>query len=149
MDLLQKIESNKEIFSKSEMKVCNIILNNPHMVELHTITMLAATANTSTSAVLRFCKTLGYRGYQDFRYDIMQYLHSNDSDKSRKTDNPILLITDIYKKALLSLASLDPGKIQRLARDILDADTIYNLGLYRSSLLAEKLRYNLEDLGHL
>ncbi len=147
MDLFQKMQANENKFSKSESKVYKTVLDNPQMVELHTITMLAALAGTSTSAVLRFCKTLGYRGFIDFRYDMIQYLHEQAGRNPELPADPVTAITDIYSSALTALRVLDPAKLDRLVHDILSSDVIYNLGLYRSSLIAEKLRYNLEDTG--
>lgn len=147
MDLFQKMQANESRFSKSETKVYRAIMEHPQMVELHTITMLAAQADTSTSAVLRFCKTLGYRGYMDFRYDMIQYLHNHSKQNPDAATDPVNAITGIYSDALTAIQKLDREKIKRLVQDILSADVVYNMGLYRSALIAEKFRYNLEDSG--
>lgn len=147
MNLFQKMQANESCFSKSESKVYHTILKNPQMVELNTITMLAATADTSTSAVLRFCKTLGYRGYMDFRYDMIQYLHSQSKQHPETSADPLEAIIGIYSGALAAIERLDREKVNGLVQDILSSDVVYNIGLYRSSLIAEKFRFNLEDTG--
>lgn len=74
MDLFQKIKLMENNYANTEAKVYQTIAKNPRMVDLYTITGLAAQADTSTSAVRRFCQTLGYRDYKDFRADMVQYL---------------------------------------------------------------------------
>jgi Transcriptional regulators len=89
MNIIETIKKNYEEFSKSELKVTDFILGNPTAVEMSTITKIATDAKTSTSAVLRFCQTLGFNGYKDFRFEMIEYLHSNKKIPDQKVSPAI------------------------------------------------------------
>lgn len=146
MDLLQKMKLMEDSYANAEAKVYQTIAENPRVVDLYTITGLAAQADTSTSAVLRFCQTLGYRGYKDFRADMVQYLRKQ-SEATPVVSDPISQIADILGNAMNEFRDLDRQQLDMLAEDILSANVVYTLGVYRSGLPAKKLQYNLEDLG--
>lgn len=145
MDILQKMCRYSDSFSESENKVYQTVLREPGLVEQSTITKLAKLSATSTSAVLRFCQSLGYNGYKDFRYDMIQYLHNRQAAPC--PSDPVSQIAHIMSSALSHLAELDTALLHRLTEGILSADRVYTLGIYRSFLPAEKLRMNLEDQG--
>lgn len=146
MDLFQKMRSMEENYSNTEKKVYDTVMQNPIAVDQYTITGLAAQADTSTSAVLRFCQTLGYRGYKDFRAEMIQCLREQASAAPVSSD-PVCQIANIISNAINDLKELDREQLDTFIDDILSASVVYALGVYRSGLPAEKLRYNLEDFG--
>lgn len=146
MDLFQKMKLMEDNYTNAEAKVYHTIVENPRVVDLYPITGIAAQADTSTSAVQRFCQTLGYRGYKDFRVEMVQYLRKQ-SEASPAASDPIRQISDILSNAMNELRDMDRQQLDMLAEDLLSANAIYTLGVYRSGLPAKKLQYNLEDLG--
>ena len=75
MNLMETIHLHKNDFSKTERKVYDYIVQNPTAIETATITKIAELCQVSTSGILRFCQVLGYKGYKDFRFDMLHYLH--------------------------------------------------------------------------
>ena len=75
MNLMETIHLHKNDFSKTEHKVYDYIVQNPTAIETATITKIAELCQVSTSGILRFCQVLGYKGYKDFRFDMLHYLH--------------------------------------------------------------------------
>ena len=71
MDIIESIKKQHLELSKSEQKVSSYIIKHPDNIETFTITKLANEAKTSTSAVLRFCQSLGFQGYKEFRFEIL------------------------------------------------------------------------------
>lgn len=84
MTILEKIENRLFDLTKSENIIANYILRKPEDVELYTITKIAEFTGTSKSAVLRFCQKLGYEGYSEFRYDMINYLLNKGSESEEK-----------------------------------------------------------------
>lgn len=146
-DMLHKMQMLEAQCPNSEAKVCRILLDEPSLVRRYTITTIAELAETSTSAVLRFCQTLGYRGYKDFRYDMLQYLDARDEQGESPSGDPVTQIVGCYSSAVSALDRLDRSQLERLSDDILSANVVYAIGAHRSSLPAMKLRFNLEDSG--
>ncbi len=147
MDIIQKMKMFESQYSNTEKKVYHTILENPKLVDQYAITGLAGLANTSTSAVLRFCQTLGYRGYKDFRFDMVQFLRDEKTIETVQNPNPVVQISNIFSSSILAIQEINSSIFEQLARDLLSSRVIYTMGVHRSFLPAEKLRYNLEDYG--
>ena len=64
---LQIIEDRLDALTKSEKKIANYILENYMHVVDYNITDLAELTQTSDASIIRFCRTFGCRGYQDFK----------------------------------------------------------------------------------
>jgi DNA-binding MurR/RpiR family transcriptional regulator len=132
--------------AESEAKVAEAILADPTALEHYTITRLAQKAETSTSAVLRFCHSLGFSGYKDFRFELISEIRQQRTSDAGKVDT-LGRAAEALAQAVGKLADLDRTTIARLASHIIDARTVFCVGIHRSFLPAEKLRMDLEDLG--
>ncbi|HEY8024560.1 MAG TPA: SIS domain-containing protein [Burkholderiaceae bacterium] len=72
--LLDSIRTQFSILSKSEKKVANAVLSNPDLAVSGNITALAKSADVSEPTVVRFCRALGYDGWQEFKLKLAQGL---------------------------------------------------------------------------
>lgn len=145
MNIIDTIKNHSDEFSKSELKVADYILGNPEFIETFTITKIAIEAQTSTSAVLRFCQTLGFNGYKDFRFEMLEYLHSNK--KKTTSEDFVGNLLDGYMKNVNQMKDLDDKQINNLVDALMNANNNYILGIYYSSLPARELYLGLNDLG--
>ena len=59
---------------KSEQKVGNFILANPSRISTMRIVDLAGETQVSEPTVVRFCRSLGYRSFQQFKLNLVQNL---------------------------------------------------------------------------
>lgn len=146
MAILPHIQSMGSQLAESEAKVAEAILADPTALEHYTITRLAQKAETSTSAVLRFCHSLGFSGYKDFRFELISEIRQQRTYDAGKVDT-LGRAAEALAQAVGKLADLDRTTIARLASHIIDARTVFCVGIHRSFLPAEKLRMDLEDLG--
>src|SRR4030042_3406665 len=48
-------------------KVADLVLQQPDMVIYVSVNAVAAAAGVSEATVMRFCRTLGFKGFQDFK----------------------------------------------------------------------------------
>lgn len=146
MAILQHIQAQRDQLAESEVKVADAILAEPHLLEHYTITSLAQHAGTSTSAVLRFCHSLGYAGFKDFRYELVSELQQPNGTPSSEQD-PLCTLVQAFAQAIGHLADLDRAVLEDLATQIVESPCVFCVGIHRSSLPAAKLRMDLEDLG--
>ncbi len=72
--LLDSIKTQLDTLSKSEKKVAIAVLKNPDLVVSGNITALAKAAQVSEPTVVRFCRTLGYDGWHEFKLKLAQTL---------------------------------------------------------------------------
>lgn len=145
MDIIKAIQQKAKTLSKSELKVSDYILKYPEHVETFTITKLADRAKTSTSAVLRFCQSLGFKGYKDFRYEMISHLRNNRHHL--KTDDTQGTFLDEYSKLIEQLYKLDQTLIEKLEKALRTPTMNYLLGVHFSALPAKELFLGLQDLG--
>lgn len=75
------INSYYPSLTKAEQKVADYVLNNMEKVIYVSVTDLAEEAEVGETTVLRFCRKIGLKGYQEFKLTIAQGL-SNSSDQS-------------------------------------------------------------------
>ncbi len=78
---LIRIRSLYNSLSPSEQKVADYVLAHPHEVLQMPIALLAKDAGVSDPTVIRFCRSLGYRGYLEFKIAL-----------ARDTASPVRLI---------------------------------------------------------
>ena len=69
-DLLRKITELLGALNPSEAKVGRYVLQAPDDVVHQSIAMVAQGSQVSEPTVMRFCRSLGCKGYQDFKLDL-------------------------------------------------------------------------------
>jgi len=72
--LLDSIRTQLDTLSKSEKKVALAVLAHPSQTVTQNITALAKSAQVSEPTVVRFCRTLGYDGWHEFKLKLAQGL---------------------------------------------------------------------------
>ncbi len=147
MNIINSIENSMDIFSKNEKIIGQYIINNPKDVEKYTITKIAELTKTSTSAVLRFCQRLGFKGYSEFRYEMIRYINSDLYSDEQESKDPFLQVTQFFQNSLKEFNNLDRQMIINLAKEIDNAPYVFSCGIYKSGTVAHKLKYNLVDCG--
>ena len=78
-ELTQTISDTLPELRKSERKVADFVLRNPLQVIRMRIVDLAQEAGVSEPTVVRFCRAVGCRGFQDFKLALAQQLASSPS----------------------------------------------------------------------
>lgn len=86
----------------AEKRVAQVILSNPREAVHYSITQLAEKAEVSDATVVKFCKRLGYKGYQEFK---------------------IMLAQDVAVKPQLIHGEVEPGNdVQTIKEKIFQAN---------------------------
>ena len=82
-DVLSTVRQSLPRLSSSEARVAEAIIADPTIVVDLTITDLAQLCGTSLSTVARFCQTLGYTGYREFRMEVASALSREAAERDR------------------------------------------------------------------
>ena len=77
MDALQQLHDDRH-FSENERSIAHYLLDYPEEAAHISSRELARRTFTSASAVLRFCKKLGFENYNDFKIIVVSELKSAD-----------------------------------------------------------------------
>ena len=82
-DVLSNVRQALPRLSSSEARVAEAIIADPGIVVDLTITDLAQLCGTSLSTVARFCQTLGYSGYREFRMEVASAISREAAERDR------------------------------------------------------------------
>ncbi|WP_176448737.1 MurR/RpiR family transcriptional regulator [Lentibacillus sp. CBA3610] len=74
INLTVLMEQYKNTFTKSEQKLYNYITNNFEQIVYQSLTEIAIDCQVGEATVLRFCRKLGYKGYQEFKLALAREL---------------------------------------------------------------------------
>lgn len=145
MNIIEKMTQFKSSYTSNEKKLYMLISKNPDLIHAYTITQVASFAGVSTSAMLRFCKRLGFNGYKDFKYEMESWLRAKHDSFS--PDDPLSIIANSYSEIILSLPKICNDELSKLANAITASDKVIGMGRYRNKVVCEKLVMNLTNLG--
>lgn len=73
-NLIRRIAENRSALRKSERKVADYVLASPNEVINMRIVDLAARAEVSEPTVIRFCRAIGFNGFQAFKLQLAQQM---------------------------------------------------------------------------
>lgn len=142
MNPYKQIELSKDDFTKKELIVYELLHQNPDIVLRGSVAELSSKYNVSQSTITRFCQKIGYKGFNEFKYDVFRFekiakLESNDNFSSLGEYINLIQILD---------NTLDLNKLKILAKAIISADTVYLTGIHKSNLPAQMLQINLTKM---
>jgi DNA-binding MurR/RpiR family transcriptional regulator len=152
--LILQIEQKLNTFTKSEEKVAKFILENPNVVINSTITELAELSECSEGTVVRFCRSLGYKGYQKFKISFVQnvvdpYKHLNPAFE--KEDSIENIIDKIFKNVGMALnqtrVMLDVESFEKAVEAISDCKCLEIYGSGGSGIVAKDVQHKLMKNG--
>jgi DNA-binding MurR/RpiR family transcriptional regulator len=149
-----KIQNHLKFFTNSETKIAHYVLENYNEILNYTITELAEKVDTSDASVIRFCRSIGYKGYQDFKInmarDIAPANKLLDPELDRE-DTPEEICQKIFfsEMAVLkdTLAILDIKMLEKAAKVIVAAKRIELFGSGGSALVGMDAQHKLLKVG--
>ena len=147
MSPFERIELYTEEFTNSDHKIYKYLQKSLSDVFSYSITEIADKAGVSKSALLRFCKKIGYEGFTEFKYDVSRYLLSGAGGEET-TSSSLPKILDLYSRQISSLSeAITPTTLHNLTNIILNSQRIRIFGIHESGLSATYMSYRLSSLG--
>jgi DNA-binding MurR/RpiR family transcriptional regulator len=147
---LIRIRSAIESLKPSERAIADFVLENSERVVQMSISELAAEAGVGDSTVIRFCRAIDYKGYQEFKLRLAQdlvepveYIH----EKIKFSDSVAQLAQKIFQTNRSAVEntqkSLDPEMVEVAASALTGARRIdiYGAGYSYFTALDAKLKF--------
>ncbi|CCQ92687.1 Transcriptional regulator [[Clostridium] ultunense Esp] len=141
-------------FTKSEKKVYDYVINNYEEVIYKTITELSHETGVGETTVLRFCRKLGFTGYQEFKLALTQEIYkftSSDTDNfenlgefSEVVSNTINNSMNVIKE---TARILDEQTLSAVVKLILESNRILLVGSSMSGNSALDAQNRLMRIG--
>nr|WP_281414180.1 MurR/RpiR family transcriptional regulator [Rhizobium leguminosarum] len=149
MALVASIRSRAPNMTRALQRVADYTLEDPQAVLYKSITELAEDAQSSEASVMRFCRELGFTGFQNFKLALAQELATqSQTSVPISTGDPVQNLVETARTALDETERLlDRRIIQAVAQELLQAKHIEIFGVAASAITAQYLEYKLARLG--
>lgn len=146
--VFEQISGNYYALTSSEKKVADFTLSNQSGTQFMSISELADACGVAEATISRFCRRLGYKGYNAFKLAL-----ANSSPQHKLWDNPLSgevtaedSLEDICKKLYTAeveamaqtMEFLDLDSVSRAARMLHDARRVMCMGQGGSLLIANE-----------
>lgn len=152
--VLVRIQSFQKALTKSERKVAEVVLTHAENVIYFSVTDLAEQAEVGDTTVLRFCRKIGFKGYQEFKLALaqelvnpVQSLHQEVTDE----DSPIVIaqkVTATNVQAIQDTVTLiDPEQLERAVSVLQKAKRIHCYGVGTSGVTALDAKFKFLRIG--
>jgi DNA-binding MurR/RpiR family transcriptional regulator len=147
---LLRIKSAAEIFKPAEKAVAEFVLANPQQVMHMSVSEAARDIGVGESTVIRFCRSLGYKGYQEFKLRLAQdlvepveFIHENISFQDSTADLAQKVFQTNIQAVADTMKALDPQMVEVAAKKLADAGRvdIYGVGYSSFTALDAKLKF--------
>ena len=153
-NLLSELQVNRAYYSNVERKIADVILSDPAVFINLSIGELSEQAGVSQGSINNFSKKLVGTGYAGLKLILAQQLPRH-GQKPFNLAEPGDKIKDILYKNHKEMAAAfqntidlnDEQTLNRVVERILKAKKIEIYGIYRSSIVAMGLYYQLLELG--
>ena len=134
-------------------RIATYVVANPEALIYHTVTELAEQTNSSEGSVIRFCRELGFSGFQELKLSVAVALNSEPDgslygDASSEAAQPLEGIARRAMSALHETVRLhDAQATDEVAERILSASRVDIYGVAASAIVGQYFAYKLLRLG--
>lgn len=154
INTLVMIKSIYQSLSKAEQKVAEFVLANADETIYSSVTLLAEKAGVGETSVIRFCRKMGFKGFQEFKLSIAQDLVNpaeqvhGEIQESDSTETICQKITSYNINALKNTTSLlSVNALTKATNAFIKARKIYFFGIGSSGITAGDAKYRFMRLG--
>lgn len=152
---LANIRNHFGSLTNAERQIAQYVLENSHLVVDMSVAALAEAAGTAGSAVIRFCKSIGYNGFTQFRLALAMELARMPVEPvlpllsgSDSAGNAARKVFDSSIRTLQNtLSMLDFNAVEQLIDQLMHASRICFFGVGTSAPVAEDAEYRFLQLG--
>ena len=149
LDVFQDLPANQK-------KVANYILHQPNELAFLTTDLLASKLDVSKPTIVRFARSLGYKGFSELQQESvgaiqsdLSNMHQYMDELQKQTQNETLdkVIATEIENINDTLNHFDRSVFNAVVKMILNAGQVFTMGVGISSLLSQILSYELNQVA--
>lgn len=156
--ILDTIGALQSSLTKTEKKIAAAILSQPDLLSQCSLSEVATHLDVGEATFIRFCRTLGFKGYTDFKLDLAIELATQEKESGALLDTDVSE-TDTAKEIALKLQTslnnvigetinlLNFKELDRVVFELRKAKRIFLFGVGSSGLTAEDAKHKLMRIG--
>lgn len=151
-DFIHIIEEKKPKMSKGHKAIADFIINKYDTAVFMTAAQIGEAINVSESTVVRFASSLGYDGFPDFQKHFAMWVKGR-MNSVNKVENKFVnssqsqIIDSVLKNDIKNinntLLELDPDTFENAVNVLLEARTVYIVGIRTCKPLADLFAFYL------
>lgn len=153
---ISEIRCRYDSLTAAEKRIADQILNNPIEVAGLSAAALAKRACTASSAVIRFCRSLEFEGYSDFKMHLAVELAQSEPigfmPGISANDSTSEIVEKVFAANIKSLKDtlkrMNYSVFESVINRMAESSCIYVYGLGTSASAAVDLQYRLMTLGY-
>lgn len=147
MDLMENIQLKRSSLTKNEDKACEKICEDLKLVQNCSIQELSERIGVAKTTIMRFAQKMGYSGYSEFKYAVINYVNSS-VQQDRAEEDPLTHAENVYADTIrLIHHTCDESAMMRIAEKIIHAENVYLAGMINSEVSALQMYYSLLMFG--
>ena len=138
-----KIRGAYSTFRKGERRIADVISKDPEEIISLSITELAKKSETSESSVVRFCKSIGYKGYYELKIALARELVVSPQqiyEEIGQEDDIDTVKHKVFQSTILALQEtikiLNRQELEKAVEAICKADLLVFYGMAASAAVA-------------
>ncbi|WP_386695745.1 MurR/RpiR family transcriptional regulator [Lonepinella sp. MS14435] len=156
--ILDTIGALQSSLTKTEKRIAEQILITPELIAQSSLAEIAKSLNVGEATFIRFCRTLGFKGFSDFKLDFAIELATQSQQSSDLLDTTITA-KDSPKEIASKLQSvinnvvgetinlLDFDALSNVVKELRKAKRIYLFGVGSSGVVADGAKNKLMRIG--
>lgn len=150
--LIAGVRSFYPSLTRAERQVADSVLQDAQDIIYGSVTDLAERAGVGETSVLRFCRHIGYSGFQEFKLALAQELARPEIENTDNDGNHATSLYDQLTHRNIRLieetaAFLEEEELNRGVQMLLRAKRVAFFGVGSSGLTAEDARYRFLRVG--
>ena len=157
-NVLNTISSLYHSLTKSEKKIADTILRSPDLVSQCPLSEIAKHLEVGEATLVRFCRTIGFKGFSDFKLELSIELATKDNNDETVLETEIMPSDDsltIAQKLQAAVSNvmeetvnlLDLKQLEQVVKAIKKARRIFLFGVGSSGVTAEDAKNKLMRIG--
>ena len=155
IDLMKVIQTSFHRLSKGQKIIAQYIMNNYDKAAFMTAARLGEVVGVSESTVVRFANTIGYEGYPQLQKQLQEMVRTKlttvqriemTSDFSNKDSVLKNILKSDMENIRATMEEIDISSFDGAVKAIIEAKSVYIIGLRSSSTLSEFLGFYLNFL---
>lgn len=157
--ILDTLGAMQKSLTRASQRIAQYILAFPRQVTQSSIADLSRDTQAGEATVIRFCRTLGYKGFQDFKMDLAIELATTESDDSSplldaevsESDDAhaigLKLQNTISNVLSETLNLLDMQQVLGVVDALRHCHSVYIFGVGSSGITALDMKHKLMRIG--
>ena len=158
-NVLNTVSTLYQSLTKTEKKIADVISQSPEMVMQYSLSELASNLNVGEATFVRFCRTLGFKGFSDFKLAFsIELATARESRDDTVLETEIMPDDDSLKIAHKLQAAISKvmdetvnllyfQQLERVVQAIQKAKRVFLFGVGSSGVTAEDAKNKFMRIG--